>query len=83
MFFCKKSDRNGFLTLRYHLWREAYVPLEPSFPPQRLRFMLEDSQVPWNILERFGRWRIWFIWLWENKMGGGLYDLVCSFPKES
>ena len=57
MFFCKKSGRNGFLTLRYHLW-EAYVPLEPSFPPQRLRFILEDSQVPWNILERCGR-RIW------------------------
>eukprot|EP00434_Breviolum_minutum_P007196 symbB.v1.2.006351.t1/scaffold374.1/size218025/12 len=28
------------------VWRagKAYVPLEPSFPLQRLRFMLEDSQ---------------------------------------
>jgi hypothetical protein len=82
MFFCKKSDRNGFLTLRYHLWREAYVPLEPSFPPQRLRFMLEDSQVPWNILERFGRWRIWFRCgkiKWEAAC-----MILCVFPtKES
>ena len=23
---------------------QAYVPLEPSFPPQRRRFMLDDSQ---------------------------------------
>ena len=24
----------------------AYVPLDPSYPPERLRFMLEDAQVP-------------------------------------
>ena len=55
MFFFVKKKWPKWFPLRYHL--EAYVPLEPSFPPQRLRFMLEDSQVPWNI-ERFGR-RIW------------------------
>ena len=35
----------------------AYVPLDPNYPPQRLQFMLEDSQVPVlltqsNLLER-------------------------------
>lgn len=36
----------GLVVALLGVWRagKAYVPLEPSFPPQRLRFMLEDSQ---------------------------------------
>ncbi|CAL1135747.1 unnamed protein product [Cladocopium goreaui] len=36
----------GLVVALLGVWRagKAYVPLEPSFPPQRLRFILEDSQ---------------------------------------
>ncbi len=30
----------------------AYVPLDPDYPPERLQFMLEDSQVPFLITQR-------------------------------
>ena len=40
----------------------AYVPLDPAYPKERLRFMLEDSQVSvlltQETLVEDGEWRI-------------------------